>query len=264
MSAVHIAPVPHAPSGDRLRVLGLGVAGTALLAGTGNVLGTLIAMGVAWSYMLPRGDLERGERALAQRELERAQRWLWRAGRSPFASRRVRARVHHLRARIHWLRGDRLAALEACEEAVGLGAGTMAALEEIQLLALEGRVEAAQRKLSRLHDRPETDGVNGTDDGPQRELELIHTRLAVAFHADDPTELPDDLVPWLAPVGHPERGATAVLLAWAFLQRRQTARAHRLIEEASDRLEPWALPQTDPKLHAFYLSQRPEGYRTGA
>lgn len=255
MPIVPFEPALRGGAGPHVRVLGLCAGATVLLAGTGNVLGTLIALGVAWSYMLPRRDLERGAASLGRRELNDAERWLRRAVRSPFATRRVRARAHHLRSRIKWLQGDHGGALESCSEAVGCGAGLRVTLEGIQLLAITGRIEGASEALAAVPPPCRSDPL-----WPEH----LHTRLTVAFHADDPRRLPSDLVPWLAAAGAPDRGATAVLMAWAFDQRGDSARAHRLLEEATGRLRPWALAQVDPRLNQFFRSQRMGGYRARA
>ncbi len=124
--------------------------------------------------------------------------------------------------------------------------GRHARFARAELAAVAGDLDRARRMQAELAG------------GPTTELWELHRQslaLVVAFHADDPSLLPDDdaLYEWAkAALGRSRFGAMLVSLAWAFGRRGHDDMARHLLDEAPARLDGDDLELFYPKLGAWY------------
>lgn len=209
------------------------------------VIGTLV-----WAQ--PRYELDRAVDLHAQGDHEAAE---WRARRvavTGFASLMVRGNAWMIAGSAAWLQGERTRALKWMRRAVAdlgtpskgrwRGVATLARLHEIQLLAIEGDLDAAKQRLVML----ERDGVPA---GDLVQIELAETKLVVAFESGSATSLPTDIDSWLQAVLRTNRFGTAlVLLAWAHVMRRDLELVPMMLEIAADRLPECRIERAYPKL----------------
>jgi hypothetical protein len=154
-----------------------------------------------------------------------------------------------------WLRGDQDKALPLVRRAVAqldrAGAavqivGTIARLNEIQLLALTGDVEGAAQKL---------DALGPVPDGQLARVHEIDTRLLVAFESSDAFRLPADLRPWFHAARDGEAAtSTFVLLIWAFDQRGETDAIAEAAALARERERPSFAP-AHPRLAQWWAGR---------
>jgi hypothetical protein len=163
-----------------------------------------------------------------------------------------RALVKAKLAVLDWIRGHRDGALPRYDQVLDMTRGRRrlravywhAALERATLLAALGRLDEARRVLADL------------DGAPTGELFTMLRRdlaLIVAFHADDASDLPDDLVlhDWArAALGRTRFGISLVRLSWAFARRGDIGMAQHLLTESSSRLD-YPLANIDPAMGAW-------------
>lgn len=180
-----------------------------------------------------------------------------RAGSQPLVSALLRGTSLSLAAAAAWLQGKHQEALVLARKAIVVLERSLARdarahlvlaiLNEVQLIALTGDPDAADRRLTELDER----GFAAT--GDLIAVQRIDTELVLAFEVEDPTRLPDDLDEWTQTVVRTNRfGSTLVLLAWALRSRGEDELADALLETAADRLGECHIDRAHPRLHAWY------------
>jgi len=208
-------------------------------------IGTLV-----WAQ--PRYELDRAVDLHAKGDHDGAE---WRARRvavTGFASLMVRGNAWMIAGTAAWLQGEHDRALKWMRRAVrDLGAPTkgrwrgvaaLARLQEIQLVAIRGDLATAKERLVLLE-------REGLPDGDLVQIELVETKLVLAFESGSTTSLPKDLDEWLQAVLRTNRFGTAlVLLAWAHLQRKETDLVAMMLDIAEDRLPECRIDVAYPKL----------------
>ena len=165
--------------------------------------------------------------------------------------------IDYLSGKLEWQRGNFEAALRRYDRARAIlaqrrrhrGMYWVCSFDRAQLLAAMDKVEHARTARIELEQAPR---------GDYFAMELALTDLMIAFHAEDPTLLPDDqeLFDWAKAALRTSRfGVSVVLLAWAFRQRGEEEMAGHMLREAPARLETEFLAECAPKLHAWHAAQ---------
>lgn len=156
-----------------------------------------------------------------------------------------------------WLLGEHTAALERYNRAVDAYRRSrrykdhpgywVCAFNRAQILASTGDVERAEKLSRELRDAP---------DGEYFRMEHMLTELLLAFHADDPDRLTEDLYDWARDSLATNRmGLSVVLLAWAFDRRGDADMRDHMLSEAPERLEGYYLEDSAPRVHAWMQAQ---------
>ena len=169
----------------------------------------------------------------------------------------TRATIDYWMGNLAWQRGKLDLALERYERAVTIARQsrhmrvTMWIVEfaRAQLHAVRGEVEKARLVRAQLTDAPSGDYLH---------MARMLTDLAIAFHGDAASELPDDdeLYEWAKQVLSMSRfGQGAVLLAWAFSERGDEEMARMMLSEAPARLRGSFPAETDARLHQWAKDQ---------
>jgi hypothetical protein len=236
-------------------IFGTGYLGGALFGPLGAfVLPTLAYVGMA-VWLRQQGRIGRALRQLGADDLRGAERTARALASSRMVSAGIRGNALYIAASAVWLRGDLEEALALTRRARAELARTrstalrpivaLAALHEIQLLALTGHLADARAQMDALEPTlPPGDLV---------QVQRIDTELVLAFESDDPSALPDDLDPWTQTVLATQRfGSTLVLLAWAHDRRDEPELAAALLDVAHDRLPECHLDAAHPRLAAWY------------
>ncbi|HET6583785.1 MAG TPA: hypothetical protein VFG69_10060 [Nannocystaceae bacterium] len=235
------------------------IAGAAMFGAGGGpalVMATLVGA-VMWAQ--PRYELDRALALHGAGELVDAQATALRVAGSRWAGRMVRGNAGLVAGATTWLRGDLDAALATTRNALvdlgypregsWRGVAAMARLQEIQLLAITGKLAEARRRFAEL----EADGIPG---GDLVQMQLIDTQLVLAFEAGHPHELPHELDEWLDTVLRTNRfGSTLALLAWAHIERGDTELVPTMLDVAADRIAECRIEHAHPRL-AQWLAER--------
>jgi hypothetical protein len=122
--------------------------------------------------------------------------------------------------------------------------GALSEMTCVLILTGAGRLDEAKRARAALEPQ----------EGEFYTLALRSADLALAFHADEATLLPEDdtLYEWAKGVlGTNRFGTSALFLAWAFEQRGDADMARHMIDEAPARLQHEHVAMTFPRLHAW-------------
>ena len=245
-------------------VLGLGAAVvTSMLFGAN---GLLVALVIATGYWILQqravSSLREAHVRFARDDLAKAQVLARRASTAILARSLVRGNALSLAAACAWLQGNLTEAhalfgragvvLEASLARDARAHLVLAILQEVQLIALTEGHDAADHRLAEL------DARNFAADGDLVAAQRIDTELVLAFEADDPSRLPDDLDPWTQMIVRTNRfGSTLLLLAWALRARGETELADALLDTAEDRLPECHIDKAHPRLHAWHQEVRP-------
>jgi tetratricopeptide (TPR) repeat protein len=172
----------------------------------------------------------------------------------------TRATIDYWMGNLAWQRGDLEMAQTRYERAALIAKQSrhmkvtlwIVEFARAQLFAVRGDVEKARLLRGQLSDAPTGDYLR---------MAGILTDLAIAFHGDNPDELPDDaeLYEWAKQILSMSRfGQGAVLLAWAFSKRGDDDMATMMLSEAPERLQGSFPAETDPKLHAWAIERAGE------
>ncbi len=169
----------------------------------------------------------------------------------------LRPFLFYLKGKLEWQRGSFDAALALYDRAIGsVGPRRrramywVCAFDRAQLLAVMGKVDAARTARSELESAPR---------GDYFALELALTDLVIAFAADDLGLLPADeeLFDWAkVALGCSRFGTNLVLLAWGLAGRGEPDMERLLLHEAAPRLTTEFLPESFPRLSAWYEERR--------
>lgn len=162
----------------------------------------------------------------------------------------TRATIDYWMGNLAWQKGDLEMALARYERASHIARQSrhmkvtlwIVEFARAQLYAVRGEVEKAKLLRAQLSDAPSGDYLR---------MARILTDLAIAFHADDAGELPDDaeLYEWAKQILSMSRfGQGALLLSWAFAARGDDDMAKMMLREAPERLRGSFPAETDPKL----------------
>lgn len=244
------------------RIAGLGVAITASIGGT--VLG--IALGAPWLSLIYLGTLgwianvwrlserlKKGASLLAADRLEEAEAELLRLVDARGASRTLRALAWQNLAGVAARRGDHAEALQRIRKCGALfdrmwwpPAGPWKWINrftEILLLAQLGRLDEARTKRRAL---------SGAPGGEYFRILAMNADLMIAFAAQDPTGLPDDLHEWSKVALQTTTAELALtLLAWAHFTRGDQDMGEHLLGEATDRIDSDLFGRTYPTVWAW-------------
>jgi tetratricopeptide (TPR) repeat protein len=246
--------VPIRLVGRQLLVLGTWLGGAYVATGLlGTPAGGVVILVGLFAALVHTGDALRTQKVanlLTRDRREEATAALAKA-RSIFPW--MDAYFHSSRGTLAWRNGDLGAAAAYFDTAIEKGrrwkstSYWLCLHNRAQVAAVQGEHAAANNLLTEATRAPKSKYLV---------IEEHFTRLLIAFEADDPGALPDDVHVWVtSALSTSLFGGNVVLLAWLYEQRGETEMSRHLISEAPSRLDNWCLDKTMPKVHAW-LEQR--------
>lgn len=236
------------------------IVGAAMFGAGGGpalVMATLVGA-VMWAQ--PRFELQRALELHGAGELVDAQAAAQRVAGNRWAGRMVRGNAGLVAGAATWLRGDLDAALATTRlalvdlgyprEGSWRGVAAMARLQEVQLLAITGKLSEARRRFAELD-------ADGIPSGDLVQMQLIDTQLVLAFEAGHARELPTELDEWLDTVLRTNRlGSTLALLVWAHHERGDTELVPTMLDVVADRIEECRIEHAHPRLAQWLANLR--------